>query len=83
MMKGWPLKITWRANSENPAGKPKIHSGTIKSLMELPPTVTAPPSPAPNPTITITAIETSVEVAMALEALMAIQLVTFHPLMLT
>jgi hypothetical protein len=36
-----------------------------------------------TPAITITAIETSVEVATALEALMAIQFVALPPLMLT
>jgi hypothetical protein len=45
--------------------------------------VTPPPSPALTPTITIIAIEMSVAVTMALEALMALQLVALHSLMLT
>jgi hypothetical protein len=47
--------------------------------MELP-TVMAPPTPTPPSTIT--AIEASVEVTTALEALMAIQFVALLPLML-
>src|SRR5262245_61559319 len=75
----------WRASPDNPAGSPWILSGMMKSLMELPPIVTAPPSPAPTTAITtaITAVETSVEVATALEALMAVQLVALPPLVLT
>ena len=76
---GMVIQKIWRANSDNPADSPWFHSGTMKSLMELP-TVTAPPSPAPTPAVT--AIETSVVVATVLEALMAIQLVALPPLML-
>src|SRR5262245_56392595 len=51
------------------------------------PTLTAPPSPAPTaaltPAIPITTIETSVEVATALEALVAVQFEALPPLMLT
>jgi len=55
----------------------------MQAPMELSSTVTAPPSTAPTPAISITAIGKSVEVATALEALMALQLVALPPLMFT